>query len=247
MRWINPQPSDISALSDGDVDGAIAALRSASLRELRDEAFLREEFLPHLGLNGEQLHEFPAELYPWCGKGIRSFQYPVQLARYLAFLADRDIGSYLEIGCRFGGTFIITVEYLRRFTDLARAVAFDIAPQDIMQRYAARTDGVDYKIGDSLAADNVAYFGSRRWDLAFVDGDHSYEGAVSDYRAVKNCSKLIVLHDIVSGACPGVVRAWGEITATAPASRIFAAVDQYQDVRRRTGQTFLGIGVVDWS
>jgi hypothetical protein len=107
-----------SALADGDIAGAISLLRSASLRELRDPRFLCEELLLTVGLNREALAEFPKQLYPWCGRGIRSWQYPVQFSEYLVFLAKRNIGTYVEIGTRFGGTFIIVVEYIRRFWDL---------------------------------------------------------------------------------------------------------------------------------
>src|SRR5580658_8967061 len=118
MRWNDVVTGEVKPLEIGDVDSAIRMLRTASLHELRDEAFLREEFLLALGLNGEILDEFPTQLYPWCGRGILSWQYPVQFAKYLTYLAGKNLRSYVEIGCRFGGTFIIVVEYLRRFMDL---------------------------------------------------------------------------------------------------------------------------------
>jgi len=247
MRWNDVAVGAVQPLDEGDVDGAIRLLRTASLRELRTEAFLREEFLLALGLNGEGLAEFPRQLYPYCGRGIRSWQYPVQFANYLIYLSEKNIKSYVEIGCRFGGTFIVVVEYLRRFADLHLAVAIDIAHSDIMVAYAKRTDGVKYKIESSRDPEVVAYLGSRRWDLAFIDGDHSYEGCSSDYEAVKERAAIIGLHDIASSACPGVVRAWTEIRRVAPTSRIFEAIDQYQDVRDRTEKTFLGIGTVEFS
>lgn len=238
---------DVTALREGDVAGAITMLRTASLRELRDEAFLREEFLLALGLNGEALHQFPEGLYPWCGKGIRSWQYPIQLAPYLVFLSGRDIRSYVEIGCRHGGTFIIVVEYLRRFSDLYRAAALDLTQAIIMESYARQTSGVEYRIGDSQTPEVKAWLDSVPWDLAFVDGDHSHEGCASDYDAVKRRSKLVALHDIASSECAGVVHTWAGIKRVMPEARLFEAVDQYREVRDRTGAPWLGIGVVDFS
>jgi hypothetical protein len=245
MHWYDVQATKLRPLPDGDVAGAIGMIRAAPLRDLANERFLVEEFLPQLGLNGEILEEFPEQLYPWCGHGIRSWQYPVQFARYLRFLAGQRIRSYVEIGCRFGGTFIIVVEYLRRFEDLSLAVAMDITPTDAMARYAASTDGVQYRVGDSADPLAVAYLGSRRWDLAFIDGDHSYAGCRSDFMAVKNHARLVGLHDIANAHCPGVVQNWQEISAILPRARLFEAVDQYADVRARTGKTFLGIGVAE--
>lgn len=177
MRWVNPAILGVEVLAEGDVDGAVREIRSASLRELRDEAFLREELLPRLGLNGEVIQEFPQELYPWCGKGIRSWQYPTQFAAYLRYLADRDIRSYIEIGCRHGGTLIIVVEYIRRFADLTRAVALDIVETPIMRDYVSKTVGIDYRICDSTSPAGRSYIGSCRWDLALIDGDHSARAA----------------------------------------------------------------------
>jgi cephalosporin hydroxylase len=247
MRWRDVVAGEVQPLEEGDVDGAIRMLRTAHLRDLRNEAFLREEFLLALGLNGEILEEFPRQLYPWCGHGIRSWQYPIQFASYLAYLSDRNIKSYVEIGCRYGGTFIIVVEYLRRFSDLYLAVALDLEYADIMAAYAKRTIGIQYQIGNSHNPEAVSYLGSQRWDLAFIDGDHSYEGCANDYQAVREHAATIALHDIASSACPGVVRAWQEIRRIVPTNRVFEAIDQYHDVRDRTKQTFLGIGVVDFS
>jgi hypothetical protein len=237
----------IQPLEDGDVDGAIRMLRGASLRDLRNEAFLREEFLLALGLNGEILDEFPHQLYPWCGRGIRSWQYPIQFAKYLVHLSTKNIKSYVEIGCRYGGTFIIVVEYLRRFNDLYLAAALDVEHADIMAAYAKRTIGIEYRITNSRDSEAVSYLGSMQWNLAFIDGDHSYEGCFGDFRALRDGASIIGLHDITSDACPGVGRAWQEIKRVVPASRLFEATDQYLNVRDRTAKRFLGIGLVDFS
>lgn len=247
MRLKEAAPIDVAPLRDGDVSGAIDLLRSASLRELRNEEFLREELLLHLGLNGEILKEFPETLYPWCGKGIRSWQYPIQFSKYLAYLSDRDVRSYVEIGCRFGGTFIIVVEFLRRFSDLHRACAMDITSTGIMKDYARVTSGVEYRIANSLEPEARSFLGSTQWDLAFVDGDHRYEGCWADFLSVRQRSKMIALHDIVSDACPGVQQVWGDIKKIVPSNRLFEATDQYREVKARTGSSYLGIGVVDFS
>jgi len=246
MRWKPVVTNDVGALPEGDVDGAVSLIRNASLRELRDETFLREEFLLMLGLNGEGLAEFPEELYPWCGRGIRSWQYPVQFSKFLSHLSGMNFRSYVEIGCRFGGTFIILVEYMRRFMDLDMAVAIDITQTDIMTAYAGRTVGVDYKIQSSADPQMKSFLGSKNWDFAFIDGDHSYEGCVSDFHAVRQNASVIGFHDIASAACPGVVRAWQEVRGIVPSSRLFEATDQYTSVRERTGCSYLGIGLVDF-
>jgi hypothetical protein len=116
-----------------------------------------------------------------------------------------------------------------------------------MEAYARQTVGVEYRICNSLLPDTRAFLGSARWDLAFIDGNHSYEGCSTDFQSVRQASKLVVLHDIVNKICPGVCQMWNEIKRIVPSTRLFEAVDQYTDVRDRMHASFLGIGVVDFS
>lgn len=233
-------PAPIAA---GDVGQAVAELRAAPLEQLLDPDWLEHDFLLRLGLNDEMLDEFPAPLYNWCGHGVKSWQYPRQFSRYLRFLAEREIRSYVEIGSRHGGTFIITVEYLDRFTPLHRACAIDLEPSPILECYRQEWRAFDYHIGSSTSptARSILRAG---WDLALIDGDHSRGGCWADYQAVKEAARLIVLHDIVNDHCPGVAEVWRNIRSVVPASRVFEQVDQYREVFERTGKRFLGIGAV---
>lgn len=234
------------ALPDGDVAQAVATLREASLYNLRDAGWLENELLPHLGLNNEMLHEFPTVLYPWCGHGLRSWQYPSQFSRYLLHLSGLGISNYAEIGCRHGGTFIITVEYLKRFGNLAQAAAIDIVRSPIIEAYA-RFQAFDYLVASSRSPEVLRYLTQHTWDLVLIDGDHSMEGCLHDYCSVRNAARRIALHDIASDVCGGVVQVWKFIEGIVPARRLFTQLQQYDDVQTRTGRNYLGIGVVDFS
>jgi cephalosporin hydroxylase len=50
------------------------------------------------------------------GFGLHIWQYPSQLARYLASLSlnCKEITCYVEIGCRWDGTFILVSEWLQK-------------------------------------------------------------------------------------------------------------------------------------
>ena len=67
-----------------------------------------EQLLPTFGMNDEILNEMPAEFSEHFGKGVKFWQYPNQFAPYLKHLSTLKIDSYLEVGCRWGGTFILT-------------------------------------------------------------------------------------------------------------------------------------------
>lgn len=59
----------------------IHLIRDRSLQELSDPQQL-ELLILDLGLNDEGLEEFPEHLYPYCGQGLRIWQYPIQFSQY---------------------------------------------------------------------------------------------------------------------------------------------------------------------
>lgn len=229
------QPIDLAPL---------ARLRSAPLDELADPARL-ERLLPELGLNDEHLDQFPPHLYPFCGTGLRHWQYPSQFAPYLAEVARHRVRSYLEIGTRHGGTFVLTVEYLRRFTELRRAVGIDIQPAAGLDAYAR-----EHPFAEALTVSSrEARFASlvRRgapWDLVLIDGDHGEEAVRADYRLVRDHANMLVFHDIVSSAVPGVGIVWREAQEELAGAWTFHEfIAQYDEVQERHGEPFLGLGL----
>ncbi|HVZ08748.1 class I SAM-dependent methyltransferase [Rhodopila sp.] len=229
-----------------DMPQAVHTIRTVPLDNLRDAGWLESCLLPFLGLNDEMLHEFPRDLYPWCGHGLKSWQYPIQFSHYLVHLSTLGIATYAEVGCRHGGTFIITVEYLKRFGDLRRAAAIDLQDSATLRDYAALQD-FDYLVDSSQSPPVLAYLNETMWDLVLIDGDHSLSGCLHDYAAVKNTARRIALHDIGNDACGGVVQVWKLIEGVMPANRLFTRLDQYSDVNDRTGRQFLGLGIVDFT
>ena len=125
--------SDPKLIPVADLAQAISAIRSSPLDKLSDAKWLEDDLLLRLGLHANTVDEYPASLRPWCGQGLQSWQYPNQFSKYLVFLSS--IKSYLEIGCRHGGTFIITLEYLKRFNKFDKAIAIDIVDSPQMRKY----------------------------------------------------------------------------------------------------------------
>ncbi len=74
------------------VGNAMAAIASMSEAQCVDTDYLEHTLIPALGLNDEILHEQPRELSASYGKGLHIWQYPNQLAAYLAWLA-RNAGD----------------------------------------------------------------------------------------------------------------------------------------------------------
>ena len=185
-------------------------LRRAPKESLRDPAYLEHELLPRLGLSGSLPIAFPENMQPLLGTGLQPLQWPNQLAPYLVALSRYAISSYLEIGVLFGGTFILTTEYLARFASMRRAIAVDLVPTSALWRYRflrRQARFVKMASGTPAFADRV-----REWrpDLVMIDGDHLYPGVARDFACVDGVSPLIAFHDIVDPFYPGVGRFWRE-------------------------------------
>jgi hypothetical protein len=198
---------------------------------------LLESILPSLGMNGENDSELPKELSEHFNKGIRFWQYPNQFAPYLKQLSNYEIKSYLEIGCRWGGTFIIKNEILSKINGGIQSYACDIIPPStILNEYKIHSNFVYINSDSKLLSRNTI---NHDIDLIMIDGDHSYNGLSRDFEVSKQFNpKYITFHDIHSDACSGVVKFWSEIKKQ---HKHYEFIDQYSSVNGK----FLGIGLIE--
>lgn len=196
-----------------------------------------ELLLPSFGMNGENVSELPKELSENFNKGIRFWQYPNQFAPYLKQLSKYKINSYLEIGCRWGGTFILTNEFLNKINGEFKSYACDIiSPSEIINEYKKYRDFGYFQMNSNLLNRNLI---NHDIDLILIDGDHSYEGLSRDFQIAKQFNpKYIAFHDIDSIACQGVVKFWNEIKKN---HKHYEYTKQYDSV---VGN-FLGIGLIE--
>src|SRR5262249_29626862 len=91
-----------------DIKRQIESLRTTPLENMN------EQFILDLGLNDEILNEQPPEYFQYFGKGIKIWQYPVQFVPFIQKIGSLYVKSYMEIGVRHGGTFIVMTELLAR-------------------------------------------------------------------------------------------------------------------------------------
>jgi hypothetical protein len=220
-------------------------LQDKDTRYLSDAEFLEGDLLPRMGLNNEILEEIPEELFPFCGCGLYSWQYPNQFAKYLAQLSKFKVSSYLEIGVHRGGTFIITVEYLRRFHPMKYAVGIDIETSPLLLKYCRMNRNVGYMLVDSGSlAFRELIENHPGFDLVLIDGDHEEVACENDFETVREKASICVLHDITSDSAPGPGKVWNKIKSRYSHDYVFFEyTDQYESVRRRTGKRYLGIGM----
>lgn len=207
-----------------------------------------EKIILDLGLNDEILHEQPPEYNEFYGKGLgfKIWQYPNQFSKYLYWLTSyaNKIESYYEIGSRSCGTFIITVELLRKYreTESFKATACDLVePNHLILDYLSNNRCVTYTRTNSHDNSFIDFMKTNHYDLILIDGDHSYEGVKQDSEiTIDNC-KIQILHDIVNQHCPGVIQYWQELkNKVSDTHNVYEFIDQYDSVNG----TFLGIGCI---
>jgi cephalosporin hydroxylase len=220
-------------------------LRHVDQGWLRDPARL-PTLIREMGLSDYHPHIMPAATYSWLGRGLHTMQYPHQFASYLVFLADKPVGSYVEIGVASGGSFATTIAYLEATGhSIERAVAIDPQFAPGVARLQRRHGAVEYLLARST--DRVAHAAVRQrsWDLMFIDGDHSYSACRADFELARSVgARMIAFHDIVDAGAPGVQRVWQEVRdAHAEDYEFREFTQQYPDVTEWTRATHFGIGV----
>ncbi len=197
-----------------------------------------ERFLPSLGMNDECLEQMPRELWQFCGKGLRFWQYPNQLAGLICLLRQREARSYLEIGSRWGGTCEILDSLLRAGCPELRSYAVDVIEEPPLLQQYRQGRAVTYVQGSSADVETWLRL-PEQIDVVFIDGDHSWEGVKRDFNmAMKLCPQTVIFHDTASDACPDVRRYWSHLR------EIFADTHEFHEQYESVRGSFLGIGVV---
>lgn len=219
----------------------IRFIKNCTIDQLTNEEYI-QTLMVALGFNNEILREQP-QLVKNNGGGLLIWQYPNQFSKYLLLLSRLDITSYIEIGCRWGGTFVLTNEYLKRFQSMRKSVAVDIIDSPVLNYCMDNVETQFLKV-NSTSEEFKKYMKKNFFDLVFIDGDHSYQGVKNDYECSKHSGRIFVFHDIVNDACPGVSYFWNELKHNEASTYEFHEfTEQYDEVFQDTQQQFLGIGV----
>jgi cephalosporin hydroxylase len=235
----------------GETLVAIDALTEA---RCSDAEFLEKKFIPSLGLNDERLMRQPPEFLPYYGKGLHIWQYPSQLAAYLVWLTrnSRGITSYMEIGCRWGGMFILISQWIQKNGgQLRNIVAVDpIEPTPFIKAYfellGKQSPGrpliqATY-VRDLSNSSAVRELVDRvQPNFVFIDADHRLRGVFSDHMLAREHAQIIVHHDICSERCVDTTFLWESLKKLETHEfDFYEFVSQYPSVKGN----FLGIGAM---
>jgi len=137
---------------------------------------------------------------------VKALQHPAELARFVGLVAREGVRSYLEIGCKFGGTFAAVT---RAMPSGSRAVAVDLPAgnKHWAQSRVALTAcvaelkrlGYDTHLiwGDSTddaVVSQVSALGP--FDLILIDGGHTLPFVRADWMHYGPMGRIVAFHDI---------------------------------------------------
>lgn len=144
--------------------------------------------------------------------GLSLQQNPDEFAALILLLKERrPYANYMEIGSASGGACLL----LQREIGFERVMSLDNGehPRAVEQKQNfSQIPNFRQFLGDShstAARDYLRQNVEGKLDVAFIDGDHSYEGVWQDIELTLPFCRpgtIIILHDTV--ACDGVERAW---------------------------------------
>lgn len=197
-------------------------IRRAPLESLREADFVAD-IIRQTGLQ-EMLIAHAEQTYSeeiaWMNTGPGLFQMPMQLARALVWLSDRSIRSYAEVGVYYGWTFAFVTAYLNRFGSLERILAIDTENRFEAFGYLRELYPVEFHCGTSAQHDG------QNFDLVFIDGDHSYGAAQTDWLRLGRHARFCMFHDINDALAEqftrvdSVTKLWDELRARSEYSPI---------------------------
>ncbi len=184
-------------------------------------------------------------------KGMYIAQQPAEFAAWKERVARIEPEAYLEIGSLRGGTLLMIAEAL---APGATIISIDIQ----MCRKLTKSLGMLRQSGftvhsiiENSAAPDIpgriaALLGPYWLDAVFIDGDHSFDVAMSDYLMCLKLVRhggLIGFHDIATLPLHGVAEVWGIVKAKHPNNTAEYIVDLPKK-RPPGGSIGNGIGVV---
>lgn len=127
---------------------------------------------------------------------------------HLSYFASLK-GNILEIGCDVGNS---TTAFL--VGESSHVTSIDINP--VCARNFSDCEKWAFIQGDSRSLVTIGQVADLVFDVLYIDGDHSYEGASADlanYSPFVRSGGLILMHDVLCpDTFPGVRRAFDEFT-----------------------------------
>lgn len=213
--------------------GVLNTILTTDIKNLKDETFL-VDLIRQWGVHNDPVIDFGQVNHPY-RSDFGVLQQPEQLAPALIFLSDKKINSYCEVGIFSGSNLVFVSAYLLRFNPKLKPTGVDTGRHLDQRVFNDLPFKVEFILGTS---DKVK---GRRFDLVFIDADHTYKWVEKDYNNVGKYAKICMMHDIQDEYVvkerdnAGSKKFWEEMKTTKEKVEFLAHPD---------GLKVLGIGVL---
>ena len=227
------------------IDFSVLDILRQAPRECLLDRTAFEIMLPRLGLCGGSML-FPKSLEKFRDLGLEHMQMPNQFAPYAIALSRLGIRRYCEIGVKYGGTFVITCEYLQRTGSLELACAMDVNNCPSLVKYGRLNPRARFFQVDSHSPEAVALMRENKFDAVFVDGDHEENACYDDIVHAVQYARHVVVHDISNDFTPGPGKAWKRMQQAYSSQFVFHEfTEQYPEAHLEWKHRLLGIGLAE--
>ena len=163
-----------------------------------------------------------------------------EFAQFCVFISQYYLKDVVEIGVYKGRSSYFICALLTRINPHIRYVCVDIEDwMDSFEQYHAILPGIERCV-PSTSID----FKDKKFDMVFIDAEHSYDATMLDYLTVGNkANKFTVFHDIYAHEYDflngGTVRVWQEVKNNTPECKHY--------VFSKFPDEWMGIGIIEWN
>ena len=233
----------LKAEVNGVHDLAVAMLADGD--KLLERAHLIERF-KEFGLCRDNSQSM-AHLQDWFNSSsVGLLQIPTEFADFLLYCAKYRPSSMVEIGVYTGGTSFMAAAFFKALNPEFKLTAVDIADYILLEQRTI--DLLDIQICTPKTSGD---FYAQEFDIVFIDGDHSYKWAKTDYLNLGRFAKYVCgFHDINAHECSktdgGIVKFWRQLRhSLAEKYAVIQISHSALGTGMREDGDWMGIGVVD--
>jgi predicted O-methyltransferase YrrM len=134
--------------------------------------------------------------------GLREPSGVTDVHDHLPLLREAAHGNILEIGVRFG----VSTAALLLGVELRGGHVYSVDTEDCSSSFS-ELQWTFIQANSVTDVEKIKSLIPAELDLLFIDGDHSYEGVLSDLTNFGPCAKIVILHDAAEHGHPSVSKA----------------------------------------